>query len=109
MSPHEGLGGTEAEDRTAKAVAVTLLGSKAALHKTNAKDRKQQGKQGLSPPIEQKPSNPRAEAKWAFSRSLSMSWPAQPKPPPTFEDKLPELGSEHGSRSLHQNAEAICQ
>lgn len=39
MSPHEGLGGTEAEDRTAKAVALTLLGSRAALHKTNTKDR----------------------------------------------------------------------
>lgn len=49
ISPHEGLGGTEAEDRTAKAVAVTLLDSKAALHKTNAKDRKQQRKQGLAP------------------------------------------------------------
>jgi hypothetical protein len=93
MSPHEGLGGTEAEDRIAKAVAVTLLGSKAALHKTNAKDRKQRRRQELSLPKEQEPSNPRTEATWAFSRAISRSWPAQPKPPPTFKDQLPERSS----------------
>lgn len=37
------------------------------------------GSKGFPLPIEQKPSNPRTEAKWAFSRSISMSWPAQPK------------------------------
>lgn len=41
LSPHEGLKGTEAEDRTAEAGCCHCSGSKAARHKTNAQDRKQ--------------------------------------------------------------------
>lgn len=115
-SPHEELGGTEAEDRTAEAVVVTPLGSKAALHKTNAKQRESsEGSEGLPLSMEQEPSNPRTEAKGAFLRASSRSWPAQPKPPPTFNDQLPEMGSQpgpicqHGNRSRHQHAEARCQ
>lgn len=63
ISLPEGLGGAEAKDWTAEATAVTLLGSKAALHKTNAGDREsREGSEGLPLPTEQELSNLKTEA-----------------------------------------------
>lgn len=52
-----------------------------------------EGSGGLPLPMEQEPSNPRAEAHWAFSRALFQGLARRPKPPPTFQDQLPEMGS----------------
>lgn len=98
-------------DWTAEATAVTLLGSKAALHKTNAGDREgREGSEGFHYPRSRSLPIPRQKLSGLSQVLYFKVWPAQPKTPPTFEDQgqSVSVGTDLHIRMQRPGASKLC-
>lgn len=74
-------------------VAVIVLAPKLPATKPMQKTESSEGSKGLHYPWSKNPPIP-GQKLIGLSQELHFKvWPARPKPPPTFEDQLPEMGS----------------